>query len=168
MMKTVIHIIILILICSSCQLLEDQETFDYDLYNSSFGIFDFGFYEVPQSLEVSQNCDIYVSGTTSKMHDPTDYLLLKFNFDGKLDTKFSDNGHMMFDIDAGIDEGNQILLNDDNKIIDSDISFDIDNYTFNKNDRTKTVNILNQTTDIRIKCFISVDENQYNNYIHFQ
>ena len=51
------------------------------------------------------------------MHDPTDYLFLKFTSDGKLDNAFSDNGHMMFDIDAGIDEGNQILLTDDNKII---------------------------------------------------
>jgi len=118
MIKTVLGIILIFSTCFGCQLiLEDNKTFDYDLYNLSFGIFDFGFYEVPQSLDVNQNCDIYVSGTTSKMHDPTDYLLLKFKSDGKLDNTFGNNGHMMFDIDAGIDEGNQILLSNDNKII---------------------------------------------------
>ena len=118
MIKTVIGIILIFSTCFGCQLiLEDNKTFDYDLYNLSFGIFDFGFYEVPQSLDVNQNCDIYVSGTTSKMHDPTDYLLLKFKSDGKLDNAFGNKGHMMFDIDAGIDEGNQILLSNDNKII---------------------------------------------------
>ena len=68
-----------------CQLFEDRKAFDYEMYNSSFGIFDFGFYEVPQSLDVTKDCAIYVTGTTSKMHDPTDYLFLKFTSDGKLD-----------------------------------------------------------------------------------
>jgi len=118
MIKTILGIILIFSTCFGCQLiLEENKTFDYELYNSSFGIFDFGFYEVPQSLEVSQNCDIYVSGTTSKMDYPTDYLLLKFKPDGRLNNTFGNNGHMMFDIDAGIDEGNQILLTNDNKII---------------------------------------------------
>ena len=117
MIKTVLGIILILSTSMGCQLLEDRKVFDYGMYNSSFGIFDFGFYEVPQSLDVTKDCAIYVTGTTSKMHDPTDYLFLKFTSDGKLDNTFSDNGHMMFDIDAGIDEGNQILLTDDNKII---------------------------------------------------
>ena len=117
MIKTILGVILIFSICLGCQLSEGNKIFDYRMYNSSFGIFDFGFYEVPQSLEVNQNCEIYVTGTTSKMHDPTDYLFLKFKPDGKLDNSFSDNGHMMFDIDAGIDEGNQVLLTNDNKII---------------------------------------------------
>jgi len=117
MIKTILGVILIISTCLGCQLPEDNKFFDYRMYNSSFGIFDFGFYEVPQSLEVNQDCDIYVTGTTSKMHDPTDYLFLKFKPDGRLDNSFSDNGHMMFDIDAGIDEGNQVLLTNDNKII---------------------------------------------------
>ena len=117
MIKTILGVILIISTCLGCQLSEDNKFFDYRMYNSSFGIFDFGFYEVPQSLEVNQDCDIYVTGTTSKMHDPTDYLFLKFKPDGRLDNSFSDNGHMMFDIDAGIDEGNQVLLTNDNKII---------------------------------------------------
>ena len=117
MIKTILGVILIFSTCLGCQLSEGNKIFDYRMYNSSFGIFDFGFYEVPQSLEVNQNCEIYVTGTTSKMHDPTDYLFLKFKPDGKLDNSFSDNGHMMFDIDAGIDEGNQVLLTNDNKII---------------------------------------------------
>ena len=117
MIKTILGVILIISTCLGCQLSEGNKIFDYRMYNASFGIFDFGFYEVPQSLEVNQNCEIYVTGTTSKMHDPTDYLFLKFKPDGKLDNSFSDNGHMMFDIDAGIDEGNQVLLTNDNKII---------------------------------------------------
>jgi len=117
MIKTILGVILIFSICLGCQLSDGNKIFDYRMYNSSFGIFDFGFYEVPQSLEVNQNCEIYVTGTTSKMHDPTDYLFLKFKPDGKLDNSFSDNGHMMFDIDAGIDEGNQVLLTNDNKII---------------------------------------------------
>ena len=117
MIKTILGVILIFSICLGCQLSDGNKIFDYRMYNSSFGIFDFGFYEVPQSLEVNQNCEIYVTGTTSKMHDPTDYLFLKFKPDGRLDNSFSDNGHMMFDIDAGIDEGNQVLLTNDNKII---------------------------------------------------
>lgn len=117
MIKTILGVILIFSICLGCQLPDGNKIFDYRVYNSSFGIFDFGFYEVPQSLEVNQNCEIYVTGTTSKMHDPTDYLFLKFKPDGRLDNSFSDNGHMMFDIDAGIDEGNQVLLTNDNKII---------------------------------------------------
>ena len=95
----------------------EQELFDYDSYNISHNKFDFGFYEVPQSFAISKNCEIYITGTTSTQDEPTDYLMIKLNKDLNLDYSFSQEGKTIFDIDAGIDEGNQILLLNDRSFI---------------------------------------------------
>ena len=57
MIKTVLGIILIFSTCFGCQLLsEDNKTFDYDLYNSSFGIFDFGF--LSEITEVLMLCSL--------------------------------------------------------------------------------------------------------------
>ena len=115
-MYKIITVVVLIF-SVGCSLLNEQELFEYASYNISHNKFDFGFYEVPQSFAISKNCEIYITGTTSTQDEPTDYLMIKINKDLNLDYSFSQEGKTMFDIDAGIDEGNQILLLNDRSFI---------------------------------------------------
>jgi uncharacterized delta-60 repeat protein len=109
--------VLILILNTSCSLIKEQDVFNYDSYNISHNKFDFGFYEIPQSFAISKKCEIYITGTTSKQDDPTDYLMIKMNKDLNLDNSFSQEGKAMFDIDAGLDEGNQILLLNDESFI---------------------------------------------------
>ena len=71
--------VLILILNTSCSLIKEQEVFNYDSYNISHNKFDFGFYEIPQSFAISKKCEIYITGTTSKQDDPTDYLMIKMN-----------------------------------------------------------------------------------------
>ena len=117
MYKTLSVVIFIFVFLIGCSVFQNNKPFEFEMHSVTHSKFDFGFYEVPQSFEISKDCEIFISGTTSKMDEPTDYMLIKLNNEFSLEDSFYGNGSRMFDIDAGIDEGNQILLLDDDALI---------------------------------------------------
>ncbi|MES2353834.1 MAG: delta-60 repeat domain-containing protein [Pseudomonadota bacterium] len=69
------------------------------------------------SMVLQPDGKIVVAGTLERTFTQPDFVLVRYNTDGSLDSTFGDNGKVFTDVSRGIEEANAVRLTPDGKIL---------------------------------------------------